>query len=140
LKPINNTGLPFDRDNNSPNDYYFKKLKEFKSLSHKEKLEIRPLWNLNNKRVTRGLDFYNLKEYKLSKLINHIVFNASKEFDNEPKVNKGVMNILIAWKNKVAIDPPTITVDNGISIFDGNHRILAAYFMNVKSIFVYEKE
>lgn len=137
--------VPLNRKDNSIDDYYLKKIDEFKNMSLIERQKITPLWSRSknlipdhykNKSALKEIDITEVLEIleTKEKLITSDVFN------NEPQSNRRVMSILRAWKHGVTIEPPTIICSDPISISDGRHRSLAAQFVGAKTIPVYYKK
>jgi len=130
---------PFDRNDNSIDGNYINGLNEFNSSESKK---IIPLWKYEP--YTKRLDLNNKLTLKRIKTLDaiKIIENTSELkttniFDNTPKSNRRIMNALKAWKKGIYIPPPSILVKDPVSIYDGNHRILAAHFVQSKYISCY---
>ena len=133
---------PFNRDDNSIDDYYLEKINEYKSISLSELQKIKPIWTCGES--LRFNDFKHkvvLKELRINEVLEIIeskgILNTTEVFSNEPKSNRRIMNILRAWKKGIPIEPPCIIYDDSIYFSDGRHRSLAAHFLGADTIMVY---
>jgi hypothetical protein len=133
---------PFDRHDNSINDYYLEKIKEYRSMSLSERQKIKPHWFCNENTApyqlkSRGI----LIELRMTEVLKILESEGNlittDVFSNEPKSNRRIMNILKAWNKGIQIEPPSISYGNSDYISDGRHRILAAHFLGAETLPVY---
>ncbi len=141
--PICRDCSPFDRTDNRLDEYYNLWVLKYREMSTKEKLLIAPLWNTDYTVMKFGLDYYILRENKTDELLQLLGatsdLNTSDIFDNCPKSNRKIMNVLRAWQHEDVFLPPTISLDGGKHFNDGRHRILANAFLERELMQVYEK-
>ena len=133
---------PFDRKDNSINDYYLEKVNEYRNMSLKDRQKIKPLWSCNKNEISYQLkNRGTLKELRITEVLKIIEFQGNlitiDIFDNEPQNNRRIMNVLRAWEKGIQIEPPSITYGNSDNISDGQHRTLAAHFLGADTLPVY---
>lgn len=142
-KPICIDCRPFDLVDNSVDDYYNLWVQKYNSMSSTKKRQISPVWDCESTEIKLGLDYYSLKECRTVDLVRIVSrtssLNTTNIFDNEPKSNKRIMNIIRAWSQQTLLRPPTIIDQHGQHVYDGHHRILATYFLESEHIMMYER-
>ncbi len=130
---------PFDRDDNSVDDYYLLKVNEYRNMSSIERQEIKPFWSCETPNIymQKGV----LKKLEITEVLKMVestgAFNTNDVFENEPKSNRRIMNFLKEWKNGVCVYPPNIKYGDPFEFGDGRHRCLAAKFLGAKTIPVF---
>jgi|GEM_PF-3478745 len=132
----------FDRDDNSIDEHYLKKINEYKNMSLIERQTIKAHWSNENDIFSYEVKHNCVLKYvKMTEVLKIIEsdgrLNTKDVFSNEPKSNRRIMNALGGWKNGVTIEPPSIVFDEPIHFKDGRHRTLAYYFLGMDIIPVY---
>lgn len=108
--PLCNECKPFSRHDNSINDSFLQNINEFKNMSLSDRQNIEPLWLSQESKICNNSK-YNivLHELNISEIIKIIEttsnLNTANIFENEPKDNRRIMNILRAWKQKKKYSP-----------------------------------
>jgi len=132
----------FDRHDNSINQHYLNGVARYRKLSQAERKKIKPLWDFGSKYVMFGFECYELKYLTMDYLLNIINesmgYEVENVFKNQPKNNKRIMNVIRSWERKKKTKLPKLRrTKNGLTVFDGHHRILAASYVLEKEILVY---
>lgn len=133
----------FDRDSDKIDDHYLTTLAKYKRLKQDELIKIEPLWACGEHKIQciRTPKNSVLTQMEVRDIINETQlshrFDTICVFNNEVKSNKRILNTLERWSGGLCVDPPNIVQQKELHFADGQHRILAALFLQVKSIPVF---
>ncbi len=118
---------PFERKDNSINQIYLEKLDWYKNKNRLN--QIHPQWTT--------IDKNNVILFPIAKLLKIISvtseINTKQIFENSPLDLKRIINILHQWEFGFDCEPPILEKTDFFRIYDGRHRIIAAYLTNKKT-------
>lgn len=115
---------------------YEKDLYEYSELIKNYSCIIEPLWELKENSKNKLIIIDTLKFITEVKFTTKM--DSTKRFQNKETDNIRILNILRLWNRKQTLSPPEVFIRNGSYCFkDGQHRSIAAYYLDAPKIPIY---
>jgi len=117
---------PFGRDSAEVDGIYLKRLSRYKV-----KKDFHAIWDVSSISVRKKVMDFDILD--LLQIVELEGLKINVIFENDVSSNKRIMNTLWRWEFGLAVNPPELIHSEG-PFWDGRHRVLAAYYLNAKSI------